>query len=62
MSKGFDQNHNTGGITVYNCTGWRNGTNFSFNENPTDSVHILKNNLSFQGSVNIASTSEMKKK
>lgn len=61
VSKGFDQNHNTGGITVYNCTGWRNGTNFSFNENPTDSVHILKNNLSFQGSVNIASTSEMEK-
>ena len=40
---------------------WRNGTNFSFNENPTDSIHILKNNLSFQGSVNIASSSQEEK-
>lgn len=56
-SKGFDQNHNTAGITVYNCTGWRNGRNFSFSENPTDSFHIFKNNISYQADVSISSSS-----
>jgi hypothetical protein len=27
--KGFDQNNNRGSMTVYNCTGYRNGTNYS---------------------------------
>jgi hypothetical protein len=30
--KGFDQNHNRGSITLYNCTGYRNGVNYSFPE------------------------------
>ncbi len=28
--KGFDQNNNKGSMTLYNCTGYRNGTNYSF--------------------------------
>lgn len=27
--KGFDQNNNKGSMTLYNCTGYRNGTNYS---------------------------------
>jgi hypothetical protein len=27
--KGFDQNSNKGSMTLYNCTGYRNGTNYS---------------------------------
>jgi hypothetical protein len=59
-SKGFDQNHNTAGITVLNCTAYRNERNYSFSENPTDSIftlHILKNNISFDGTNSIVSTS-----
>ena len=29
--KGFDQNNNKGSMTIYNCTGYRNGTNYSIN-------------------------------
>jgi hypothetical protein len=61
VAKGFDQNHNTGGITVLNCTGFRNGTNFSFSESPTDSVHILKNNISLGSSISITSSSIQEK-
>ncbi len=28
--KGFDQNNNLGSMTLYNCSGYRNGTNYSF--------------------------------
>jgi len=46
--KGFDQNNNMGGITLYNCTAFRNGTyNFSFPYAPTVGVDSLKNDLSF---------------
>ena len=56
-AKGFDQNHNTAGITVLNCTAYRNERNYSFNEDPADSIHNLKNNISFDGSNSIVSTS-----
>jgi len=49
-AKGFDQNHNTAGVTVYNCTGWRNGNNFSFPETPDSGQHVLKNDLSYYSS------------
>ncbi len=46
--KGFDQNNNMGGVTLYNCTAFRNGTyNFSFPYAPTVGVDSLKNDLSF---------------
>ncbi|MEJ2194590.1 MAG: right-handed parallel beta-helix repeat-containing protein [Ignavibacteriaceae bacterium] len=59
VHKGFDQNNNTAGITLYNNTAWGNGErNFSFPSAPTSSVHILKNNISYEGQNNITSGSE----
>ncbi len=58
VSKGFDQNNNTAGITVYNNTAWGNGSkNFSFPTAPTSGTHILKNNISFDGQNSIISGS-----
>jgi hypothetical protein len=47
-TKGFDQNHNLSGITIYNSVAWDNAINFSFYEVPTDGTHhVLKNNVGF---------------
>ena len=56
--KGFDQNHNTAGVTIYNCTGYRNGKNYSFPETPSTGQDTLKNNLSYdsKSSVSIESS------
>jgi Pel9A-like, right handed beta helix region/Secretion system C-terminal sorting domain len=57
-AKGFDQNNNTAGITAYNNTAWGNGSkNYSFPTQPTTGIHILKNNISFDGQISIASNS-----
>lgn len=58
--KGFDQNNNTAGITLFNCTSFRNGTyNFSFPNAPAsgNGEDTLKNNISYKGGWNIASGS-----
>lgn len=49
-TKGFDENANqAGGITVYNCTAYDNGSqNFAFFSNPTSD--IVKNCISIDGS------------
>ncbi len=48
--KGFDQNNNTGGVTLLNCTGFRNGTyDFSFPTQPDAGVDSLINNISYLG-------------
>jgi len=55
--KGFDENNNTGGQTLYNGTSFRNkGNNYSF-RNIVDSgqTHIFKNCLSYTGGVSISS-------
>lgn len=58
VAKGFDQNNNTAGITLYNNTGWRNlSRNFSFPSTPTTGYHELKNNISYAGTNSIASNS-----
>ncbi len=55
--KGFDQNHNTAGVTVLNCTGIGNqNKNFSFPEVPKTGVDSLVNNLSFNGNNSIESS------
>jgi hypothetical protein len=47
-TKGFDQNHNLSGITIYNSVAWDNAINYSFYEQPTDGTHhVLKNNVGF---------------
>ena len=51
IGKGFDQNHNSWGITCINCTGYNNGGlgNFAFQEVPTMGKHVMINNLSYAG-------------
>lgn len=49
--KGFDQNSNTGSVTVYNNVSYKNGTaNFAFGQPvASGSKHIFKNNISLSG-------------
>lgn len=57
--KGFDQNDNSGGITLLNNLGYRNGRNFGL-INPLDAgeEHVLRNNISLGGSAEIEHASE----
>jgi hypothetical protein len=57
--KGFDQNNNAGGVTIYNSTGYANGTNFGFG-NPVSSgeMHRLVNNVSLEGTVSISNATQ----
>ena len=42
--KGFDQNNNRGSMTLYNCTGYRNGTNYQISSRiRTTSVLTVEN-------------------
>ncbi len=60
--KGFDQNNNMAGLTLYNNTAWRNeGRNFSFPSVPMSGVHELKNNISYEGINQIAVNSVLEK-
>jgi hypothetical protein len=47
--KGFDENHNTAGQTLFNCTSFRNKSlNFALNENTLVSgTHTVKNCISY---------------
>jgi hypothetical protein len=57
--KGFDQNNNTGALTVYNCLAYGNATNFGLGNNVTaGQVHDLKNNVSLSGLNDIANAVE----
>jgi hypothetical protein len=49
-SKGFDQNSNTGGVTLYNNTSYKNKINYGFGQ-PVASgeKHVFKNNISLSG-------------
>ncbi|MGB8225263.1 MAG: right-handed parallel beta-helix repeat-containing protein [Sedimentisphaerales bacterium] len=51
---GFDLNRkktDATGVTVYNCTGVRNGEkNFKFDNPTTGVIHVLRNNISYFGS------------
>lgn len=51
VSKGFDQNHNSWGVTCINCTGYNNNGmgNFAFQEVPAQGKHVMINNLSYAG-------------
>ncbi|HEX4351095.1 MAG TPA: right-handed parallel beta-helix repeat-containing protein, partial [Verrucomicrobiae bacterium] len=51
---GFDQNNNTAGLTVDNCTAFNNGSvNFSMNHDSTNApmvgFHVVRNNISMAG-------------
>jgi hypothetical protein len=47
--KGFDENNNLAGQTLYNCTAFRNQRyNYAFNNDPlTTGTHIIKNCISY---------------
>jgi hypothetical protein len=54
--RGFDENNNTAGQTVYNCTAYRNkGDNYHFVNTVVSGQHIIKNCISYVGIVNITS-------
>lgn len=58
--KGFDQNNNTGGITLHQCTGYRNATNFALGGAlNAGQMHDLRNNVSFTGADTIANASQL---
>jgi hypothetical protein len=45
--KGFDQNNNTGGITLYNCTSYQNGINYGMGGSlNSGQKHVIKNCIS----------------
>ncbi|MFC1781261.1 ankyrin repeat domain-containing protein, partial [Planctomycetota bacterium] len=50
--RGFDNNQNSTGIALYNCTAFDNVSNFSFGYPQGDDVkNVLVNNISYRGSV-----------
>lgn len=49
-SKGFDQNSNTGGVTLYNNTAYKNKINFGFGQTvASGEKHKFRNNISLSG-------------
>jgi hypothetical protein len=58
-NKGFDQNNNAGGVTLFNNTAYDNGTNFGFG-NPVSSgeMHLLRNNISLDGAVSVSNATQ----
>ena len=58
-SKGFDQNNNTGGITILNSIAYGNGINFGMaGDQATGEQHTLINNISLDADVDLANDSE----
>jgi hypothetical protein len=57
--KGFDQNNNSGGITVTNCLSANNGTNYGLTGNlASGEKHVLKNNVALGATGGIANATE----
>lgn len=56
--RGFDQNNNFAGITVYNCVSYKNETSNYYFTSPIQSSdkHIFKNNISLGTTNNITTT------
>ena len=56
---GFDQNHNKGGLTIYNSISYGNGINFGLGDGVNEGQeHDLRNNISLQAPDTILSASE----
>ena len=52
--RGYDENNNTAGQTLYNCVAYRNmGDNYHFTNNPISGQHIIKNCISYLGNDSI---------
>jgi hypothetical protein len=57
--KGFDQNNNAGGITIYNSTAYQNGQNFALGGTlSSGQMHDLKNNISLAGPNTVANATQ----
>jgi hypothetical protein len=55
QGRGFDENNNLYGQTLYNCIAYRNfGDNYHFTNNPITGLHIIKNCISYTGNVAIS--------
>jgi pectate disaccharide-lyase len=53
--RGFDENNDTAGLTLYNCVAYRNlGDNYHFTNNPITGHHIIKNCISYTGNIAIS--------
>ena len=54
--RGFDENNNLSGQTLYNCISYRNmGNNYHFGNTVTNGQHIIRNCVSYVGNVYITS-------
>jgi hypothetical protein len=54
--RGFDENNNTAGQTLFNCTAYHNrGDNYHFQNTVTNGQHLIRNCVSYDGSVTITS-------
>ena len=52
--RGYDENNDTAGLTLYNCVAYRNkGDNYHFTNNPITGEHVIKNCISYIGNVSI---------
>jgi hypothetical protein len=59
--KGFDENNNLAGQTIYNCTSFRNkNANFSFPNVNIKGQHVIKNCISLQGTTNFLNSIQEK--
>jgi hypothetical protein len=57
--KGFDQNNNTGGLVIWNCTAFANGLNYGLQGRlAAGQTHDLANNISVGGPVLIKNANE----
>jgi len=53
-ARGFDLNNNSTGVTLYNCTAFKNSVNFAFRRSKINiEKNVLRNNLSYQGKLRI---------
>ena len=54
--RGFDENNNLAGQTLFNCTAYRNkGDNYHFSNTVISGQHVIKNCISYSGNVAITS-------
>lgn len=58
--KGFDQNNNTGGISVINNISYKNGINYGFaNDLKPGEQHYFSNNISLESGVEVSNSKSM---
>ena len=57
--KGFDQNNNTGGLTILNCTAYDNGDNYGLGGTlVSGEKHTIRNNISLSSSQTVSNANQ----